>query len=241
MIFKIFEEVYKSFPQLKVGIIIARGIDNTKKDKKVASLFNQAIDYIKLTAVPEKATDTKLIPKHLSKSPLISAARAEYEEFGTKEHYRSNVEAITNKIFEGKAPKSTNTLKDMCDYISLKLIVPMGVYDLDKIRGDIFLGLSEGGDKVVSSDSVELTNKKEAIFHDANGLLCRSWHWKTAKRLAVTSSTTNAIIFFVALPPIMKANLKNVLTEAGDLIKAACKGKISSELVSKKKKTIEIK
>ncbi|MBW2984437.1 hypothetical protein KY361_04940 [Candidatus Woesearchaeota archaeon] len=243
MFFKIFEEIFKNFPKLKVGVIIAKGIDNSKKSSKVASLFNEAVDYVRLTFTPEKSTDPKLIKKHLAKSPLISAWRAEYEEYGTKEHYNTSVESLMSSILSGKLPKSKNNLLDMCRYLSLKEMVPVGVYDLDKIEGDIYLGLANGGESFMPADSkrAEVMDKNDVICYNGSDILCRRWNWKESGKAEVTEETTNAIIFFDVLPPLMKAELKVILAEAKELIDMACGGKLISKILSKKERTIEIK
>lgn len=241
MIFKIFDEMFRFFPKLNVGVIIANGIDNSKKQPKITSLFNEAIDYIKLTYTAEEATDPKLISKHLAKSPLISVWRAAYEEFGVKTHYNTNVETLMTNIVAGKRPKSKNNLADMCTYISLKRIVPIGVYDLDKIEGDIFLGLANGGEKFLPADSTgaELTNKNEVVYSDAGSILCRRWNWRESRKAQVTDKTKNAIIFIDALPPITDTKLKAILSEAKELVDMACGGKMSSIIANIKKDKIK--
>ncbi|MBW2980046.1 hypothetical protein KY360_01335 [Candidatus Woesearchaeota archaeon] len=243
MFFKIFGDMFKHFPKLKVGIILAKGIDNSKKARKVASLFNEAVDYVKLTYTPEKDTNPKLIKQHLAKSPLISAWRAEYEEYGVKTHYSTNVESMMTDIVSGNAPKSKNNLMDMCRFLSLKQIVSIGAYDLDKIKGNIYLSRAGDREKFLPADSkaIESVDKKEVICFDAAGILCRRWNWKQSRKTEVTNKTKNAIIFVYILPPLMKAELKFVLSEATELIEMACGGKLSSKIVSKKERTVKIK
>ncbi len=237
MFFKVFSDLFKAFPKLNVGVIVAKNINNTKKDPKVTSLFNEAVDYIRLTYTPEEATNPKLIPKHLAKSPLISAWRAAYEEFGVKAHYNTNVETLITQIVSGKLPKSQNNLKDMCTYISLKNIIPLAVYDLDKIEGDIYLGTANGKEKFMPADSkgVQLVDKGEVVYFDATGILSRRWNWKESRKALVDENTKNAVIFIDALPPISEDKLKEVLAEAKDLIEMACRGKVSSKIVNKDK------
>jgi DNA/RNA-binding domain of Phe-tRNA-synthetase-like protein len=242
MFFKIFEEVFRNYPKLKVAAIVAKDIDNSKKTSKVKSLLKEAVDYVKLTFTPEKDTDPKLIPKKLAKSPLISAWRSEYEEYGTKEHYNTNVETLMTDILSGNVPKSRNNLLDMCTYLSLKQMVPMGVYDLDKIEGDIFLGLANGGETFVAADSkAELIDKNEVIYYDGSDVLCRKWNWKTSSKAEVDEETTNAIVLLDILPPLGDAELKVIVNEAKELIEMGCGGKLTSKILDKKERTIEIK
>lgn len=243
MKFKIFKEMFRYFPEFNVGVIVVKGIDNSKREPKVVSLFNEAIDYIRLTYTPEKDVNPKLISKHLAKSPLISVWKAAYEEFGVKKHYNTNVETLMTNIIAGKTPKSRNNLADMCSYISLKQIIPIGVYDLDKIEGDIFLGLAVGGEKFFPADSkgVEVANKNEVVYSHAGGIMCRRWNWKESRRTQVTGKTKNAIILIDALPPVTESKLKAILKETTELIEMACGGKIISNIASKKKDIIELK
>lgn len=242
MFFKVFDEIFKYFPELNVGVIIAQGIDNSKKSKKVTSLFQEAVEYVKLTYTPEEATDPKLIAQHLAKSPLISAWRAAYEEFGVKTHYNTNVETLMANIVSGNPPKSRNSLLDMCRYISLKNIIPLGAYDLDKIEGDIYLGLANTGEKFLPADSsgAERVDKNEVVYSDGGGILCRKWNWKEGRKAQVTEQTENAVIILDALPPITRGKLNTILSEASDLINMACGGKLSYRIASKKKERVDI-
>jgi DNA/RNA-binding domain of Phe-tRNA-synthetase-like protein len=241
MIFEVFRDIFKHFPELNIGVIIVKGLDNSKKHKHLTSLFKGVIDYVKLTYTPEEEISPKLIPKHLAKSPLISVWRAAYEEYGAKVHYHTNIERLMTETLAGNTPQSKNSLVDIASYVSLKDLVPVSAYDLDKIEGDIYLGLSEGRDKFTPADSnrAEFIGSNEIIYFSSS-IMCRMWGWKESKKTQPTAKTRNAIIFINSLPPTTKAKLNKVMKETAELVKMACGGKASWKLINRKQPKISL-
>ena len=67
-------KIFTKFSKLNVGIVIAKNIDNTGSDQKIAKLLKEIEDYVKINFTPVE----------LAKHPLISPWRAAYSDFGSK-------------------------------------------------------------------------------------------------------------------------------------------------------------
>ena len=234
--------MFEQFPELNIGVITAKGIDNKGSDKKIFKLFEEVENFIKMDFVPEKMVSVDYIQKHIAKHKMISAWRAAYEDLGYVKKYHTNVEAMMIKILTGEKVHGRNKLVDIINYVSLKNMVPIGSDDLDKVKGDIFLGLATGEETFIDPETDEYDNpdKNEVIYSDAEGALARRWNWKQAKRTMITEKTKNIILYVDGLPPITKDKLEAVLKELADLIKMFCGGRINSYVLSKDKNTIEI-
>ena len=93
MIFRIFPSILKKYPKLNIGVVIAKGADNTGSDEKIYHLLEEVEEFVKLNFTPVE----------LAKHPMISPWRTAFQEFGAKpSSYKSSVEAMMRRIFKGE-------------------------------------------------------------------------------------------------------------------------------------------
>jgi len=241
MLFKVFNEMFEQFPKLNIGIVVAKNISNKGSDKKIFGLFEDVENLIKMDFVPEKMISVNYIKKHIAKHKLISAWRAAYEDLGYVKKYHTSAEAMMIRILSGEKVSGKNKLADIANYLSLKHIVPVGCDDLDKVQGDIFLGLATGEETFIDPDTGEYDNpdKNEVIYFDAEGALARRWNWKETKRTEITEKTKNAIFYVDGLQPITREKLEAILKELADLIMMFCSGEVNYSIVNEKNTPIK--
>ena len=110
MKFKIDEKIFEQYPSLNIGIIVAKGIDNTGESSKILSMLSEQSNSIK----SEHNIETyKELPK-------INAWREAYRVFGAKpKKYTCSVENLYRMIFEGIQLRHINKIVDIYNYISL--------------------------------------------------------------------------------------------------------------------------
>jgi DNA/RNA-binding domain of Phe-tRNA-synthetase-like protein len=233
MMFKIFPSVIKKYPGLNIGVIIAAGADNKGISRKLTHLLEEVEEYIRMDFVPTE----------LARAPLISPWRTAYQEFGSKpSRFNCSVEAMMKRILKGGSLPKINKLVDLCNYISLKHIIPLGIYDLDKAKPPISIRHAEGDERFIplGSDKSECPEEGEIIYEDnIKRAICRRWNWRDSEETKVTEETKNAIIFIDGLPPITKKKIEEIQTEMQDLITAFCGGKASAQIAHKDLATVE--
>jgi len=67
----------------------------------------------------------------------VGRARALYRRFGTDPtRVRPSSEALLRRLKKGEALPRVNSLVDVANALSVQLQVPVGLYDLEKARGD---------------------------------------------------------------------------------------------------------
>lgn len=209
--------IFKKYPKLHVGIVVAKNIDNKGSDEKIAHLLKEIENLIKLDFIPEK----------LAQHPMISPWRTAYSEFGAKpSKYNSSVEALMKRILKGQEIPKINKAVDIYNYLSLKHLIPMGADDLDKIDGDITLKLADGAEVFIplNSDEVEHPDKGEVIYKDHRNVLCRRWNWRDCDKTKITENTKNIILYVEGLPPVTKKKLTEVCKEMAEVITTFCGG-----------------
>src|SRR5258707_690831 len=77
-------------------------------------------------------------PRAILEAPAISAARAGYRALGKDPaRYRGSAEALLRRIISGKHFPSINSVVDIINLVSVESRLPIGLYDLAKVQGDI--------------------------------------------------------------------------------------------------------
>lgn len=126
MEFTISPEVFRLFPDLKIGVIIATGIDNTGTNTGILNLLRNA---------EEKMRNTVALCK-LAENPLISNWRKEYKLLSVKDGGPSH-KAIVRRAARRNEIPHINSLVDLYNYLSLKYTIPYGGGALAKISGSM--------------------------------------------------------------------------------------------------------
>jgi DNA/RNA-binding domain of Phe-tRNA-synthetase-like protein len=82
--------------------------------------------------------------EEIKQRPAILATRETYKKLGKDPNrYRPSAEALCRRILKGQALYQINTLVDLINLVSLKTGYSIGGFDLDRIEGDLILGVGE--------------------------------------------------------------------------------------------------
>src|SRR5271156_713214 len=77
-------------------------------------------------------------PRTVLESPQIVATRAAYKALGKDPaRYRGSAEALLRRILSGKGFPQINSVVDIINLISVESRLPIGLYDLAQVKGDI--------------------------------------------------------------------------------------------------------
>ena len=227
------KKILEKFPKLNIGIVIAKGIDNSGDDEKIYHLLDEIQDLIKLNIVPES----------LARHPLISNWRSAYSEFGSKpSKYNSSVEALLKSVLKGRKIPRISKIVDLYNYLSLKHLVPMGADDLDKIDGDIKLKFATGKEKFtpLGKNTADNPDKGEVIYKDDKKVLCRRWNWRECDESKITNDTKDLVIYIEGLFPVEEKKVEEICKETIELIKMFCNGKLTYHILNKKRPEVKI-
>lgn len=78
----------------------------------------------------------------------LKPARELYYAIGMEPtRIRPSSEALFRRVVKGKSLYQINSIVDVCNYCSLAFLLPIGLYDLDKIQGDIEFRLGKAGEE----------------------------------------------------------------------------------------------
>lgn len=233
MKFTVADEIFKKYPDLNIGLLVAKGINNKGKDQEVLEMIANEIISIKQNHVKE----------NLSQNPKIEAWRRAFSEFGAKpKNYKCSVENLYRMILDDIELKSINRIVDIYNYISLKYMIPAGGDDIDKIEGDITLKIANGDEKFVqlNTDEVKHPKEGEVIYSDDKEVLCRRWNWRECDKSKMTEDTENVALVVEGLSPLNIEDVELILNDLSSLVQKYCGGSVQTFTVNKFNNGIEI-
>ena len=233
MKFKIDEKIFEQYPSLNIGVVIAKGIDNTGESPDILSMLAEQSDLIK----------SQYDFETLKEVPKIHAWREAYSAFGAKpKKYTCSVENLYRMILEGVHLRHINKVVDIYNYISLKHMVPVGGDDIDKVDGGITLRFATGEEPFIrlNSDAIDHPNKGEVVYADDKEVLCRRWNWRECDKSKMSEQTKNITLVVEELSPVTKEEVHTIVKELGQLIEKFCGGEISIHILDAENKEVEI-
>ena len=126
MHFKICQEVLNKYPKAEIGYLIA-DIDVKKTDE-----YTQLLKNCLANVLSENSIDSK----NYALNPQISGWRDVFKDFGisNKSSQKSSVEALLKRIVSGSNMWSISNAVDVYNCFSVLSLIPMGAYDLKKIK-----------------------------------------------------------------------------------------------------------
>lgn len=234
MQFRIDEKIFQQFPGLQLGVVIAKGIDNTSSPNEIPQLLREQEERIKKMYSLET----------LSQESAIDVWRKAYSSFGAKpKEHKSSVENLYRAVLGGREVHSINPLVDLYNYVSLEYMVPVGGEDLDTTHGDIVLAIASDHESpalLLGDKEPRTPHVGEVMYKDDVSAICRRWNWREADRTKLTESTKNAILVIEALPPVNREVLTSATRELNSLVREFCGATAMEYILDAEHPTIEL-
>lgn len=231
MKFQISPVILNKFPNLIIGVVFAKNIDNTGKDDEILERLNRTVKGIREIHTQET------IKNH----PKMTAWQEAYKLFGVKDKTCS-VENLYRMIQEGKDIKHINKLVDIYNFVSIDNMVPVGGDDISNVEGNIMLTVAKGDERFIELGKKEESNPRpgEVIYRDKKDVLCRRWNWRECDKTKITEDTRYAALVIEGLPPTDKDEIVDIMGEMAALIEEKCKGEVIRYILSASNPEIEI-
>ena len=209
------ESFWDLFPEAAIGIVVANGMKSTDE---VPEADVQAIAGLLREA--NAAADQHLESNTISQNEVVAVWREAYRKFKTKKGARCSVENLLKRVLKGNPVGSITPSVDIYNAISLKYALPVGGEDIDTFKGDVRLGITEGGDafRPLGEDEDEPTLPGELCYRDDAGAICRCWNWRDGVRTALTDDSKNAFLIIECVDPARVDDLRAAIDEFAGLI-----------------------
>ena len=224
---RITDEIFEAFPDVLVGIVVARGIDNSGEP---AGLHEE------LRAAEAKAVEAlggAPAPEH----PRIAPWRQAYKRFGADPRRQpSSVESLVRRVLKGDRIPRVSPLVDIYNAASLSFLLPLGGEDLDRIAGDLLLTTAKEGEASVlllGEREERPPRRGEVIYRDDVGAVCRRWNWREADRTKLTAETANAVIVAEGLPPVGRGLIEEAIALVAERTRRYCGGEMATAVLDR--------
>ena len=194
------------YPDFKIGYAIYHNIVVEKSPQMVRGRFQF---YQETMMMDLEQTDLKSFPP-------VTEWRSIFKKFGTDPaRYRPSSESLLRRLKKGSSIPLVHSAVDINNLLSLQYKIPIGIYDLDQIKGDIMV--DSGNDL----SSYEGLNGREMSFdHKIHSLDQKGAFGSPivdSKRTAVAENTTNAIQLFYLQPSLSLSECKKLVTASAEM------------------------
>ncbi len=226
-------EIFNRFPDYVRAIVVARGIRNEGTQPEVEELLREA----------EARCQALFAQEELTTHPRIAAWREAYRLLDMKpgKNY-SSVEALARRARGGSPTPYINTLVALMNGLSLKHLVPCGGDDLEAAKGDLTLRLATGEERWVPLGGEEASSPEpgEAVYVDAEKVLCRRWNWRQGDATKILPSTRQALLNIDCLPPVGREEAEGLVSELASLVARFCGGSVNYHLITASDPFVEL-
>jgi len=189
------DDVFALRPDYRALLLAVDGIAAGPSDATTGALLTAA----------ETAARAALADRKVEELPHVAAWRAAYRAFGAKpQRTRNSLEALVRRAETG-LPR-VNRLTDVYNAVSVLHQIPLGGEDLPRYVGAPRLVRATGTEPFDTvADGVTVTEHPEpgeVVWCDADGVTCRRWNWRQARRTQLREDTTTALFILDALDPV---------------------------------------
>ncbi|WP_147536130.1 B3/B4 domain-containing protein [Bacillus marasmi] len=176
-------EICSTIPDFKVGIIHYKQItvgESPQMLKGRLQLFQESI-YFDFTE-----------GKSVTMLPGIKEWREIFKSFGKDPNrYRHSAEALYRRVQKQNYLQSVHSAIDVNNFFSLQYQLPIGIYDLEKINGNVKIRIGTENEGYLGLNGRE--NSVDKLILSADNLGPFGSPFVDSARTAVTSDTTEAL------------------------------------------------
>ena len=136
-------------------------------------------------------------PRTVLESPQILATRAGYKALGKDPaRYRGSAEALLRRIIAGKGLPQINAVVDIINLVSVESRLPIGLYDLAHVSGDVVFRAGHAGESYKGIGKYDLNLEGLPVFCDAVGP--HGSPTSDSERTMVTSETKHVLAIIIS-------------------------------------------
>ena len=136
-------------------------------------------------------------PRAVLESPQILSTRAAYKALGKDPaRYRGSAEALLRRIIAGKGLPQINVVVDIINLVSVESRLPIGLYDLARVSGDILFRAGRPSETYKGIGKYDLNLEGLPVFCDALGP--HGSPTSDSERTMVTTETKHVLAIIIS-------------------------------------------
>lgn len=186
-------EVKARFPDLNLATTMVRGV-------KVEKTLSSITEFIVKTV---KNLRSRFTMDSIKNDSIVRAYRDFYWRLGvdpTKQRPAS--EALLRRAVKGLNLPSINNVVDACNLASIETLVPIGLYDYDRVKGSLTLRFAHNGEvfKPIGGKD-EILTSNQIVLAD-NVKILHVYPFRDSRDTMITESTRNVLIVSCGAPKV---------------------------------------
>ncbi|MEH7868740.1 phenylalanine--tRNA ligase beta subunit-related protein [Rhizobium laguerreae] len=202
------DAIWQAFPELRAGALHAGGIHGDADVEAAIAGFNAL-------------AEARLAKAQESEFPEIQAWRRGFSRMGLKPtQYRCASEALLRRFRQEHALPRLHPLIDLCNAISLAFAIPIAVFDVERIAGDLQVRRARGDETYLTfGGEVEYPEPNEVIFADGGeNAHARRWTNRQSGLSAVRETTRSVLIVAEALHASASDDIARLIETVADAL-----------------------
>lgn len=228
MKFSIHQDIIDLLPARLCGVVVLTGINNKSASKEPYALLKQVMDEI-------QKKDIEAIDEIQEWNQAFETLRINPNKFPP------SIVAMVKRLSKGNDLPSVNAVVDLYNTVTLKKMIPMGGYDLDKVTDDMEIRFTEPKDRFLpmGKKEAEEVSTGEAVFVSGHTVMASNFAWRQDDIHKVTENTTNVLLRVESLKG-SKEELKETLDEVARLIQKYCGGEFKTYIVGADNPSVDL-
>ena len=232
MKFIVQKEIFDQLDNLYIGVVIAKGIDNSMDYPNIEKLLKESIEL----------AENKYLDKKVKEDEMIIPYREAFQKLGINPNkYQCSVEAMFSRISKGKQLPNINQLVDLNNAISLKYTLPMGTHDLSKSNLDIEMRYATPEDIFIPMGTDEQDNPEtgEIVYAVGNDIRTRRWTWRQSNSGKIDDKTNYVFFPIDGFKGFNDDKVNEAVKELSTVLKENFDCEISTGFVDKDNQSFE--
>jgi len=181
------ESLKTRIPGVTFGMVTIQGVTVQERDER---LWQQVE-----TLCQQQAREFAL--EKLAEYAQIAAVRGLQKSFGfDPTRYRPSSEALLRRVLKGQGLYQINTAVDVNNLCSLEFLLPMCIYDLRNVAGQIVVRVGEPGEEYPGIGRQVFQIAHKVIIADDHGIMGSTV--SDSERTKVTTATTDMLLAIYA-------------------------------------------
>ncbi|MFD1739708.1 B3/4 domain-containing protein [Bacillus salitolerans] len=200
MYIELHKELTELVSGLKIGCIVYKDITISNSPQMIRGrlqLYQESIAF-------------ELDEKPLTQYKGITEWRSIFKQIGMDpSRYRPSHEALLRRIAKRQFVTSVNSAADINNFFSIQYGLPIGIYDFDKIVGNVTIRLGSENENYEGLNNRDIHVHNKLISSDQLGPFGSPF--VDSKRTCVTEDTTNALQIIYLDPSMTNENAHELL------------------------------
>jgi DNA/RNA-binding domain of Phe-tRNA-synthetase-like protein len=185
-------------PQFKIGTITYHDIAISESPQMIKGRFQLFLESLKLE------------DKTAADYPGVAEYRSVFKKLGTDpSRYRPASEALLRRVLSGKELPPINSGVDINNFFSIRFAIPIGLYNLDKLEGDVEVRIGGAEDTYEGLNGREMNMEGKLLSADSLGAFGSPI--VDSKRTMVDESVANALHIVYLQPSMDESESREML------------------------------